>query len=89
MRLQASIASLVISVGDIPFNRFRAFRSTMRQAEEPFRFVDGELIERFLKCEPGLQKEIVDSVNAATTSAGSQMTVSNVKDIVERLRRMH
>ncbi|KKA25955.1 UV-damaged DNA binding protein [Rasamsonia emersonii CBS 393.64] len=48
MRLQTAIAAYVDSPGKMPFNKFRAFRSAVREAEEPFRFVDGELIEQFL-----------------------------------------
>ena len=83
MRLQSSIAAHVASPGGMPFNKYRAFRSTVRQADEPYRFVDGELIERFLDCSPGLQKEIVAMVGR------SSVTVEYLKGIVEGLRRMH
>ncbi|OJI96685.1 hypothetical protein ASPVEDRAFT_250519 [Aspergillus versicolor CBS 583.65] len=80
MRFQATMASRVDSLGGIPFNEFRALRTMTRQASEPFRFVDGELIERFLVCEPAVQKEIVDMVGK---------DVEEVKLLVEALRRMH
>lgn len=81
MRLQATMAGKVESLGNIPFNEFRGFRSMVREAKEPYRFVDGELIERFLTCEPSLQKEIVDSVG--------MMNVDEVKIMIEALRRLH
>lgn len=59
MRLQATIAAYVDCLGNLRFNSFRAFRSMVREAEEPFRFVDGELVERFLECDERVQKEIV------------------------------
>ncbi|KAJ5097929.1 hypothetical protein N7532_004930 [Penicillium argentinense] len=62
MTLQAVMASKVESLGDLPFDGFRAFRTLARSADTPFRFVDGELIEQFLSCELELQKEIVDEV---------------------------
>ncbi|KAL4912301.1 mono-functional DNA-alkylating methyl methanesulfonate N-term-domain-containing protein [Aspergillus aurantiobrunneus] len=80
MCLQATMASRVDSLGGISFNDFRAFRTMTRQATEPYRFVDGELIERFLTCEPAVQKEIVDMVGK---------NVEEVKVLVEALRRLH
>lgn len=81
MRLQATMAGKVESLGDMPFNEFRGFRSMVREAKEPYRFVDGELIERFLTCEPNVQQEIVEAVG--------MMDVHEVKIIIEALRRLH
>lgn len=82
MRLQAAIAAYVDSPGNMPFNKFRAFRNGVRESEEPFRFVDGELIERFLVCEPEIQEEIVGLV-------GVGAEVEGVKSMIEGLRRLH
>jgi DNA damage-binding protein 1 len=82
MRLQSAIAAYVDSPGKVPFNKFRAFRSAVREAEEPFRFVDGELIERFLTCEPAVQEEIVGVV-------GGGAEVETVRGMIEALRRLH
>ncbi|PGH07582.1 hypothetical protein AJ80_07971 [Polytolypa hystricis UAMH7299] len=84
MRLQTAIGSCVTSPGNIPFNKFRAFKSTVRQAEEPYRFVDGELIERFLSADEDLQLEIV-----AKVGGGTDVTVESVRGMVEGLRRLH
>lgn len=81
MRLQSTLAAYVDSVGNLPFNKFRAFRSMVREADEPFRFVDGELIERFLSCEPSIQEEIVRLLGA--------VNVESVKGMIEALRRLH
>ncbi|KAL4891551.1 mono-functional DNA-alkylating methyl methanesulfonate N-term-domain-containing protein [Aspergillus ambiguus] len=81
MRLQATMAGKVESLGDMPFNEFRGFRSMVREAKEPYRFVDGELIERFLTCEPSVQEDIVNSVG--------MMNVHDVKVMIEALRRLH
>ncbi|KAI9848027.1 MAG: hypothetical protein M1837_001129 [Sclerophora amabilis] len=80
MSLQASMAAHVRSIGHLPFNKYRAFKNTVRQADEPFRFVDGELIERFLECEESLQEEIVDGVKASA---------EEVRAMVESLKRLH
>lgn len=53
----------------------------VRESKEPYRFVDGELIERFLTCEESLQEEIVSAVGL--------MNVHEVKIMIEALRRLH
>lgn len=69
------------SLGDLPFDKFRAFRTLTRSADAPYRFVDGELIEQFLDCETALQEEIVAEVGSRD--------VMEVKGIIEALRRLH
>lgn len=81
MTLQNAIASKVESLGDLPFEKFRAFRTLVRSADAPYRFVDGELIERFLTCDPSLQEEIVEEVGSGD--------VEEVKGMIEALRRLH
>jgi DNA damage-binding protein 1 len=81
MRLQTAIAAYVDSPGKMPFNKFRAFRTIVRETEEAFRFVDGELIERFLDCEPAVQEEIVGLVGG--------VEVENIRGMIEALRRLH
>ena len=75
------MANKLKSLGDLPFNEFRGFRNMVRESKEPYRFVDGELIERFLACEPSLQEEIVNTVGL--------MNVHDVKIMIEALRRLH
>lgn len=86
MRLQASLAPLVQNLGDVPFNAYRAFKSEVREAEEPYRFVDGELIEAFLDLEVGVQEDIVEGLGEVGKARGG---VEGVKELVEGLRRMH
>ncbi|KAJ5388796.1 hypothetical protein N7509_011337 [Penicillium cosmopolitanum] len=81
MTLQTVIADRVESLGDLPFSKFRAFRTLVRSAEAPYRFVDGELIEQFLTCDPELQEEIVEEVGWGD--------VEKVKGTIEALRRLH
>lgn len=82
MRLQTAIAAYVDSPGNIPFNKFRAYRNSVREAEEPFRFVDGELIERFLNCGEDMQREILGLV-------GGNVDLESVRGMIEALRRLH
>ncbi|KAF4552122.1 Mono-functional DNA-alkylating methyl methanesulfonate-like protein [Elsinoe fawcettii] len=80
MRLQERMAEMVQSPGNVPFNRYRAFKTTVREMEEPMRFVDGELVERFLDCENDVQEKIVQ---------GLGIDVEEVRMMVENLKRLH
>ncbi|KAL8673948.1 MAG: hypothetical protein Q9168_001643 [Polycauliona sp. 1 TL-2023] len=82
MRLQQAIAARVPSPGNVPFNTYRAFKNSVRESEEPFRFVDGELIEKFLDCSSSLQESICEEV-------GVQADVEEIRAMVEELRRIH
>ena len=80
MRLQSNIAKYVHSPGNMPFNKYRAFKNEVREAEEPFRFVDGELVEKFLDCPLAMQEEIVEGLGVG---------IEEVRGMVEGLRRLH
>jgi DNA damage-binding protein 1 len=86
INLQERLASHVVSVGGIGFMDYRAFRNDVRQEEEPRRFVDGELVEKFLDCNAAVQQKCVDGL---TLGDGRVVTVDDVKEIVDNLRRMH
>lgn len=81
MTLQYNLASLVATPGDVPFAKFRAFKNQVRESEEPERFVDGELIERFLYLDDAEQEKAVQGL-------GSDWGVERVKTLVEGLRRL-
>ena len=80
MSLQTNLAAYVQSPGHVPFATHRGFKNGVRSAPEPFRFVDGELIEKFLECPDAMQLEIVD---------GLSMELEDVGAMVESLRKMH
>lgn len=86
MRLQAALAPLVESLGDVPFNVYRAFKNQVREAEEPYRFVDGELIEGFLDLAPGMQEDVVRELGQVAKEVGG---VDGMRELVEGLRRLH
>lgn len=83
MRLQTTLANFVLSPGQVPFNKYRAFKSGVRQADEPFRFVDGELVEQFLNCSPEIQEVIVERMGVGSES------LAHLKAMIEGLKRMH
>ncbi|KAI9827199.1 MAG: hypothetical protein M1832_005336 [Thelocarpon impressellum] len=80
MRLQASLAKVIDSPGHMSFNSYRAFKNTVRETDEPFRFVDGELIERFLDCSELMQEDLVEGLEASA---------EDVRGMVEGLKRLH
>ncbi|WEW59153.1 hypothetical protein PRK78_004622 [Emydomyces testavorans] len=85
MRLQSALASFVVSPGEIPFNKYRAFKNAVRQADEPFRFVDGELIELFLTCPVDVQEAVLGRIGGVERG----VSLAQVKDMIEGLKRMH
>jgi DNA damage-binding protein 1 len=62
------------------FAKYRAFKNQVREEDEPMRFVDGELIERFLDCEENVQKKAIE---------GLGVELEDVRGLVEGLRRLH
>ena len=86
MRLQANIAELVRSPGNIPFNSYRGYKSMVREADEPYRFVDGELVEKFLECNEGMQEEMCKGLPVGKEGV---VDVEEIRTIVEGLRRLH
>ena len=62
------------------FDSWRAFRNAKRTDEAPFRFIDGELIERFLDLDEMLQEDVVEGLGPS---------VEAMRNMVEELRRMH
>jgi DNA damage-binding protein 1 len=70
----------VHAVGGISFDSFRAFRNAEREGDKPFRFVDGELLERFLDVDEDTQRAIVEGLGPS---------VEDMRNMVEELKRMH
>lgn len=79
MKLQTSLAQYVDSPGKIPFNKYRALKNSVREADEPFRFVDGELIEKFLDCPDSIQGKIAKEI---------KVDIETTRNIVESLKRL-
>jgi DNA damage-binding protein 1 len=62
------------------FAKYRAFKNQVREEDEPTRFVDGELIERFLDVEEDVQRKAIE---------GLGVELEDVRGLVEGLRRLH
>ncbi|ATY62194.1 DNA damage-binding 1 [Cordyceps militaris] len=78
--LQSNIEQYVKTTGDISFNAWRSFRNQTREADGPFRFVDGEMVERFLDLDELTQVELCKDLGPS---------VEDVRNMIEELRRMH
>jgi DNA damage-binding protein 1 len=81
MNLQDRVAEVIASPGGVPFKKFRGFRSQVRDEGEsgPNRFVDGEVLERYLDLPEDAQEKVVEGLIGAEECRG----------MVEALRRMH
>ena len=86
MRLQAALAPMVSNLGNVPFNTYRGFKNMVREAEEPYRFVDGELIEEFLNLRESMQESVVGGRGEVGVKAGG---LEGVRELIEGLRRLH
>lgn len=80
MRFQAKLATMVKTPGSIDFRSYRGFKNAEREGDGPFRFLDGELLERFLDVDEETQEEICQGLGPS---------VENMRNIVEELKRMH
>ncbi|EGS21783.1 uncharacterized protein CTHT_0036510 [Thermochaetoides thermophila DSM 1495] len=83
LRFQEKVADVIKAVGDSDnanFRSYRAFKNAERVGHGPFRFLDGELLERFLDVDEAIQEVIC---------SGLGPTVEDMRNIVEELRRMH
>ena len=81
IRLQGLLADMVKSPGDVRFNKFRGFKTQVRDMGEegPVRFVDGELVEGFLYLDQAVQEEVAKSLGVG----GEEL-----RGLVEGLRRV-
>lgn len=80
MTLQSRIEEYVKTAGSIDFNTWRSFRNQAREADAPYRFVDGEMVERFLDLDDESQASVCDGLGPS---------VEDMRNIIEELRRMH
>ncbi|KAK8106027.1 CPSF A subunit region [Apiospora kogelbergensis] len=79
-RLQNNLIASIETVGDLEFNGFRSFRNEQREETEPYRYIDGELIERFLDADEEIQEKLVEGLGP---------DVESMRNLVEELKRLH
>jgi len=67
-------------------DRYRAFNCKGRNPDEPFRFVDGELIEKFLDLDEDDMEEVIKGEKSTDKL---DVTIEEMKNMVEALKRLH
>lgn len=77
---QARLQDYIYAPGNIDFYLWRAFRNQAREGHGPYRFVDGEMVERFLDLDEETQELVCDGLGPS---------VEDMRNLVEELRRMH
>ncbi|KAL7924319.1 mono-functional DNA-alkylating methyl methanesulfonate N-term domain-containing protein [Trichoderma austrokoningii] len=80
MKFQSRLQEYISTPGNLSFDLWRAVRNQSRDAEAPFRFVDGEMIERFLDLDEGKQELVCEGLGPS---------VEDMRNLLEELRRMH
>ncbi|KAI1279993.1 mono-functional DNA-alkylating methyl methanesulfonate N-term-domain-containing protein [Xylaria sp. FL0933] len=80
MRFQKKLADVVETTGTIEFSQYRSFRNEERESDGPFRFVDGELLERFLDLDERQQGKVCEGLGPNAEA---------MRNLVEELKRMH
>jgi DNA damage-binding protein 1 len=92
LRLQAALATRVQAPGGMPWTRYRAWRTETREGDEPFRFVDGEMVEDGLLSLSVPELEAVLRENGLMDEAkdgGLELSVDEVRGWAEELRRLY
>jgi DNA damage-binding protein 1 len=92
IQLQNALTALVVSPGHIPFYTFRAFKNLVREELEPFRSIDGELVEKFLELDEEVQENIAtwlkDEHVKLDKSTGKEVDTESLRKLVEGLKRL-
>ncbi|POR38059.1 DNA damage-binding protein 1a [Tolypocladium paradoxum] len=80
MTFQTRLQEYIYAPGNIAFDLWRAFRNQTREGEGPYRFVDGEMMEKFLDLDEEKQELVCDGLGPS---------VEDMRNVIEELRRMH
>lgn len=80
MRLQTKLDATVTGLGKTSFASYRGFRNQERETDEPNRFIDGEMLERFLDLDEETQKEVAQGLGPS---------VEDLRNSIEELKRLH
>lgn len=91
LRLQRPLADRVRAPGYMPWASYRGVKTMVREAEEPFRFVDGEVLEAgLLGFGDGVLGEVLREAGlSGEEEGGFGVTVEEVRGWGEELRRLY
>ncbi|KAI8723333.1 DNA damage-binding protein 1 [Fusarium sp. LHS14.1] len=80
MTFQSKMEEYIHAPGNIEFKLWRSFRNENRESDGPYRFIDGEMVERFLDMDEGKQELVCEGLGPS---------VEDMRNLIEELRRMH
>ncbi|KAF5022284.1 hypothetical protein F66182_5661 [Fusarium sp. NRRL 66182] len=80
MTFQSKMEEYIRAPGNIDFKLWRSFRNENRESDGPYRFIDGEMVERFLDMDEGKQELVCEGLGPS---------VEDMRNLIEELRRMH
>lgn len=86
IRLQTALSTRILSPGYMPWAKFRAWKTDVRESDEPFRFVDGEMVEAGLL---GLADGVLEDVLRESGLDENGLTVARLRSWGEELRRLY
>lgn len=86
LRIQACLSTRVLAPGYMPWAKYRAWKTDVRESDEPFRFVDGEMVEQGLL---SLPNEMLEDVLRESGLEESGLTVAGLRKWGEDLRRLY
>jgi DNA damage-binding protein 1 len=87
LQLQTNLAKYITSVGGLDFNSWRAFSTPTRVSDEPYRFVDGDFIERFLELPDDVAEKVVGGTGNQLSALDA--SVEEVRSLIEGLKAIH
>ncbi|RSM00698.1 hypothetical protein CEP52_008989 [Fusarium oligoseptatum] len=80
MTFQSKMEEYIHAPGNIEFKLWRSFRNENRESDGPYRFIDGEMVERFLDMDEGKQELVCEGLGPS---------VEDMRNLIEELRRLH
>ncbi|KAI5463857.1 mono-functional DNA-alkylating methyl methanesulfonate N-term-domain-containing protein [Mariannaea sp. PMI_226] len=80
IEFQSRLEEYIQTAGGLEFKRWRAFRNETRESDGPYRFVDGEMVERFLD---------MDEEKQMSACRGFGPSLEDMRGMIEELRRLH
>jgi DNA damage-binding protein 1 len=92
LRLQGPLAQRVQAPGYIPWANYRAWKTVVKEEDEPFRFIDGEVVESaLLHLDDTTLSKVLDEagLSASADQGGFGVTVSEARSWGEELRRLY
>ncbi|RMZ90486.1 hypothetical protein DV736_g2266, partial [Chaetothyriales sp. CBS 134916] len=89
LRLQAGLADIVQGPGYMPWAKYRAWKTETREENEPFRFVDGDMVEQCLLNLTDAQLTIVLRQTGLADRDGLSVSLHEARAWGEELRRLY